>query len=212
MSPAKKPEASGPIELVRLQQRTVLVPISGISPYIPHKWTEKAIQAMRDKQFSENPVKAKREAKNPQEEAFQSTYWIEPARIPGAPATGFKIAMVDAVRSFSGLTMVQAKTMFFVRGEGRRQLVRLHDAEWEMQEDLPRLANGNPDLRYRNYIFPWRAELEISFKQELISVESVIALVAEGGSMGVGDWRPSAAAGGIYGQWEIDTNREVHLL
>ena len=211
MSAAKASVQSGPIELVRLRQRTVLVPIVGISPYIPHKWAEKAIQKMRDKQFSENPVKAKLTAKNPEEEAFEATYWIEPARIPGAPATGFKIAMVDAVRSFSGLTMVQAKTMFFVRGEGRRQLVRLHDTEWEMQEDLPRLANGNPDLRYRNYIFPWRAELEISFKQELINAESIIALVAEGGSMGIGDWRPSAAAGGIYGQWEIDVTREVQL-
>ena len=215
MSPApKKPEASGQIELVRLTKRTIVVPIEGITPFIAHRWPEKAREMMRVKQMSENPVKAKREAKNPEQEAHDSTYWLVPGEIPGAPAPAFKVALVDAARSFAGLTMVQAKTMFFVRGEGPEQLVRLLDAEWGMHEDLPRNANGNPDLRYRNYVFPWRANLEVTFKESLISSQSVLALVEEAGSMGIGDWRPSSpkSASGIYGQWVIDTSREVQVL
>lgn len=215
MSPvAKKPEASGQIDLVRLTKRTVVVPIEGITPYIPHKWSETSLEQMRAKQLFDNPVKTKREAKNPKQVAHESTYWVVPDEIPGAPATGFKVAMVEAARSFDGLTMVQSRTLFFVRGEGPGQLVRLEDTAWEMHEDLPRNANGNPDLRYRNYIFPWRAQLEVVFKESLISAQSVVALIEEAGSMGIGDWRPSSpkSSSGIYGQWVIDASREVQIL
>lgn len=214
MSAAKAAPQSGPIELVRLTKRTVVVPIEGVSPYLPHKWPEKARQLMRDAQMSENPVRAKRTAKQPEQEAHDSTYWIEPGKIPGAPATAFKVALVDAVRSFAGLTMVQSRTLFFVRGDGPEQLVRLHDAEWLLREDLPRNANGNPDLRYRHQIFPWRANLEVTFKEQIISAQSVIALVEEAGTMGIGDWRPSSpkSSSGIFGQWCIDIEREVQIL
>lgn len=206
------PQPAAQIELVRLERQTVVVPIVGITPYIPHRFPEKARRQMREKQTSASRVKAAREPKDPAQEAFDSTYWIVPHQVLGAPAAGFALAMNGAVRSFDGITMVQAKTLFRVRGEGPEQLVRLLDTAWEMHEDTPRNANGQPDLRYRNYVFPWRAEVAIDFKSQLISAQSIIALLEEAGTGGIGDWRPSAKAGGIFGQWELDDAREVQVL
>lgn len=216
MSPAvKKPEASGQIELVRLERSTIVVPLQGSSPYIPHRYTEKARKQMRDKQASSSRVKAQREPRDPEREAFEGTYWIVPGEQPGAPAAAFAQAMHSAVRSFDGITLVAAKSMFLVHGQGPEQLVPLLDAEWEMREDMVRVGSGMnkvADFRYRNYVYPWRADLKIDFKPQLISATSIIALVEEGGSLGIGDWRPGKTAGGLYGQWALDLEREVQVL
>lgn len=122
--------------------------------------------------------------------------------------------MVGAVRSFDGITMVSARTMFWVVGHGTEQLVPLLDAVWESREDMVPVGSGMSkvaDLRYRNFAWPWRVELEFVFKPELISAESIVALVDYAGSLGLGDWRPSAATGGVYGQWTIDEAREVAI-
>jgi hypothetical protein len=203
-----------PITLVRLQRRMVRVPIVGRTPYLAHRWGEKALRLMREAQSGSGRVKKDREAKNAEQEAFDATWWLVPNEVPGAPAVAFKAAMVGAVRSFEGITMVGARTMLYVRGEGPEQLVPLLDAGWTMREVTPRLANGNPDLRYRNAIFPWRAELEIEFPVQRLSTESVLALVDEAGRGGIGDWRPSSpkSATGTFGQWALDESRPVEVL
>lgn len=215
MSPAKKPEAAGQIELVRLERRTIVVPVVATSPYIPHCYTEKSKRQMRDKQASTSRVKVQREVRDPEREAFEGTYWIVPGEQPGAPAAAFAQAMHSAVRSFEGITLVAARSMFLVRGQGPAQLVPLLDAQWEMREDMVRVGAGlnkAADFRYRNYVYPWRADLYIDFKPQLISATSIIALVEEGGSLGIGDWRPGKNAGGLYGQWGLDVEREVQML
>ncbi len=109
--------------------------------------------------------------------------------------------------------MVGIKTLVYLYGEGPEQLVPILDCEWQVREDTPRVSNGNPDLRYRNQIWPWRAELTIEFPPKRISLDSVLALVDEAGRNGVGDWRPSSpkSATGIYGQWVIDESRKVDV-
>lgn len=202
------------IVIARHERRVIRVPIVGRTPYIPNKWSEKSLRMMREAQSGQGRVKKAREAKRPEEDAFQATYWIVPNEIAGAPAVSFKAALIGAVRAFEGITMVAAKTMFHVYGEGPEQLVRLLDAEWQMREDTPRNATGVADLRYRNQIWPWRADVEIEFPPGRISAESVLALMDEAGRGGIGDWRPSAPKSltGIYGQWTIDAEREVTIV
>lgn len=201
------------IILKRPQRQVITVPLKGITPYIAHKWSEKSLQLMREAQSGAGRAKKAREAKNAVEEANGSTYWLVQEQVAGIPAVAFKAAMVGAIRAFEGLTMVQGKTLLFVKGEGPEQLVPILDTEWQMREDTPRLANGNADLRYRNSFYPWRVELEVEFPVDRISAESIIALLDEAGRGGVGEWRPSApkSATGTFGQWEIDDSREVQL-
>ncbi len=190
------------VNLRRLESVELKVDIIGTTPLIPHRWSEKAINMMAVKQ-SQPGVRAKREAKNPEQEAHDSCYWLAP-NVPGMPATAFKAAMVGAVRFFDGLTMAAAKQLFYVVGEGPDQLVRI-DGDATMRIDTPRNANGVADLRYRLAFFPWSAQLLVRFIPQVLTPESVIALLDAAGRGGVGDWRPSApkSATGTFGQWTV---------
>jgi hypothetical protein len=200
------------IQLTRLERRTAFVPIRGITPCIPHAWSEKAIAQMREAQ-SGSRARPKHDAKVAEDEAEGATYYLPDGR-PGLPATGFKAAIVGACRLFSGITMTEAKQAFYVEGYGPDQLVPFDDGyERYIREDLPRNANGNPDLRYRYAYWPWAAVLPVRFLVSQIDLQSVLTLVDAAGMGGVGDWRPSAPKSqtGTYGQFELDPDRDAEV-
>lgn len=214
MPPAKK--ETSVIELPRIEYAELDVTVEGLTPVIPHCWSEKSLKLMRDKQMSEaGSLRKKREPKNPDEEAEQSCYWLDlpdGTRYGAMPAVSFKAAMVAAVRDFEGLTMVAAKTMFYVKGEGPQQLVRLtgkdgKPAVYEMREDTPRNASGVADLRYRMSFYPWQAALTVRFKSSRITPESIVTLIDAAGTYGVGDWRPNSPKSdtGTFGQFRVVT-------
>lgn len=188
--------------LKRLVEANVPVRIEGVTPLIPHKWSEKALNQLREKQFG-NKVRSAREPKNPEEDAQQSCYWVDDG-VPGMPAAAFKAAIVDATRFFEGVTAVMAKQLFRVIGEGEDQLVRI-SGKPVMFESTPRNSGGTVDLRYRMRILPWSADLKIVFMPAQIDLDSVIALVDAAGRGGVGDWRPSSPKSktGTYGTFRV---------
>jgi len=194
-------EAAAPLVLERLQRNTLVVSVAGKTPVIPHRWSEKAKRMMLDKQ--QGRAVAKKPPKNPEQEARDATYWLEDGR-PGMPATAFKAAIADAARFFDGITQVMVKQAIFVEGEGTDQLVAI-DGEITMREDMPRNATGVADLRYRNQIWPWEADLEIEYIASALTAETIIALVDAAGNGGVGDWRPSAprSKSGTFGRWQV---------
>jgi len=200
------------ITLPRIKRNIITVPIIGVTPYIPHKWSEKSLGMMRDKQFQTKKI-APRAAKNPADEAYASTYWMEDGSL-GAPATAFKGAMVGACRIFGSdvFPMTKAKIALHVIGTGAEQLVPIV-GEYEMREDTPRNSGGTVDLRYRNYVTSWVIDLEINYVVNMIDDEGVVALVDAAGLGGIGDWRPSAPKSntGTYGQFRVDPTRQVHL-
>ncbi len=178
------------------------VEIEGVTPLIPHKWSEKALRLMREAQ-SGAKARQKREPKDPHEEAEAALYRLSDGRL-GMPATAFKAAIVGAVRLFEGLTMVTVKQALFVLGEGADQLVPI-EAEMELREDTPRNANGGADLRYRYYLWPWSATLRVEYLPRVIDRASVVTLIDAAGNGGVGDWRPSAprSATGTFGRFRV---------
>jgi hypothetical protein len=194
------------IRLEPLRKVTSLIPVRGVSPIIPHKWSEKALRQMRDKQSGAR-VKARHEPKDPVAEAESATYYLPDGR-PGMPATAFKAAMVGAVRHFEGITIVAAKQLLFVEGDGPDQLVAIEGGR-TLREDTPRNSGGGTaDLRYRYSYWPWTAVLPVTFIPNVIDLGSVITLLNAGGMGGVGDWRPSAPKSmtGTYGRFEVDAD------
>lgn len=192
------------LSLSPIERHTIEVPIVGLSPLLPHKWSEKALKMMRDKQTGAK-LHSKKEPKNPEEEGEAALYRL-PDGSPGMPATAFKAATVSAARLYDGVTMTALKTALFVVGEGIDQLVKV-DAELTLREDTPRNQTGVADLRYRYSLWPWRATLSIVFVPRLIDATSVINLVDAGGNGGVGDWRPSAPKSmtGTFGRYQVET-------
>lgn len=190
------------VQLRRLSEQMVPIEIEGVTPVIPHRWSEKSIRMMAEKQ-QQIGARPKREAKNPEQDAYDSCYWL--GEDPAIPAVSFKAAMVGACRFFEGLTMTQAKLLFYVVGEGSDQLVRLSYGEKVMREDTPRNASGTPDLRYRYAFLPWSATVRVKFVPSMIDVSSVVTLLDAAGHGGVGDWRPSSPKSntGTYGQFRV---------
>jgi hypothetical protein len=203
MAKAKKAvETTGTIELTRLQESRIIIPIKGLTPVIPHRWSEKS-KRMMPGHPDKDSVKAKKEVRNAEEEAEACLYRL--GKSPAMPATAFKAAIVGGCRFFEKPSMVECKALIFVEGEGPEQLVAI-TGELMLREDTPRNSNGNADLRYRYAILEWRAELAIRFVPQLISASSVISLVDAAGRGGVGDWRPSSPKShtGTFGTWRVD--------
>jgi hypothetical protein len=190
------------IALSPIGKETIEVPIAGLSPVIPHKWSEKALKMMRDKQ-SGSKARAKHDPKVPEDEAEASLYRLSDGR-PGMPATAFKAATIGAARFYEGVTMTSLKSALFVAGHGEDQLVPI-SGEAVLREDTPRNSGGTSDLRYRYSFWPWSAVLQVTYIRALIDAESVVNLVDAGGNGGVGDWRPSAPKSmtGTYGRYEV---------
>jgi hypothetical protein len=185
----KKATDGGAIELRRLEDLVIEVPVVGITPLIPHKWSEKAKMMMPGHPSSFEKVKEKKGVRKPEEEAEGCIYRLPDGR-PGMPATAFKAA----------------KQLMHVIGEGPDQLVPV-EGEPVLREDTPRNSNGGADLRYRYMFVGWRAVLRIRYVPSSITAGSVVTLVDAAGRGGVGDWRPSApkSATGTYGTWRVDT-------
>lgn len=190
------------IRLEPLARETIVVPIEGVTPVIPHKWSEKAKRMMREAQ-SGKATRPKHDAKKPEEEAEAALYRLPDGRL-ALQAVAFKAAMVGAVRFYRGLTMTAVKAAVFVHGEGPDQLVAV-EGELTLREDMPRNANGNADLRYRYAIWPWKALVEVEYLAALIDRESAVNLLDAAGNGGVGDWRPSApkSATGTFGRFRV---------
>jgi hypothetical protein len=190
------------IILERIEQRSVNIPIVGVSPVIPHQWSEKARRLMLEAQSGAKAA-TKRDPKLPEMEAEASLYRL-PDGTPGMPAVAFKAAIVGAVRLFRGITMVEAKAALFVEGIGPSMLVPI-EGELTLREDMPRNANGNADLRYRYAIYPWSTTLTVQYLPSMLSETSVVALVDAAGNGGIGDWRPSSPKShtGIYGRFQV---------
>jgi hypothetical protein len=196
------------ITLDRIKDAEVQIPILGVTPLIPHRWSEKALRMMRDKQTqASGTTRPHKEPKNPVEEAEQSCYWLPDGR-PGMPATAFKAAITGAARLFEGVTMVSLKVAIYVVGEGPEVLVPI-EGDKTLREDTPRNSGGVADLRYRYAFSPWRANLTIQYNPRVLPVGSMMALVDAAGRGGVGDWRPSSPKSntGVFGTWRLDDER-----
>lgn len=193
------------ITVDRIKRATVEVPIIGVTPLVPHRWSEKARKMMRDKQMGR--AEKARSPKQPEEDAREATYWMPDGRV-GMPATAFKGAIADAARYFGkSVTMEDLKRAIFVHGivTGDGPLVAI-DGDPEMFEAMPRNSSGVADLRYRNMIWPWKATLEVEFITALLTEDAIVNLVDAAGISGVGDMRPSSPKSktGTYGKFKVD--------
>lgn len=209
MPAPKKPAAQGPIEIRPLQLVTLDIAVRGLTPLLINPWSEKAKEMLRIGQgigVEPGAPKRKREPKDPQSE-YESR--LNAYRLPngtnGFPAVAFKGAMVDAARFTAGLTMTEARSLFYVTGTEDVELVTIN-GEPKMHEGFPKNETGVVDIRYRPIFAEWGTVLRVRFDTELISDVSVVNLLNRAGiAVGVGEWRPMSkkAKTGQYGMFEV---------
>lgn len=179
---AGKPAA--PISLPELEVPTIAIRVVGVTELICHKWSEKAIRMMLDKQTGK--ATAGREHKNPQQDYEDSLYKLSDGTY-GFPTIAFKSAAVEACTSLGKtITKVMARQAFHVDGE----FVRIEGTP-RMRQDMVRVGNEVADIRFRGGFEKWSAVLNVMYNARVLSAEQVINLFNLAGfAVGVGEWRP----------------------
>lgn len=189
--------------------------IRGTTPYVQHKFSQKAKEEMRAKQEAGGTASSR---KNRKPKDFKECY--ENARYfprgetwpNGAiPATQIKAAMVAACRLID-LKMTMAKQCFYVEADGydnseEKPLIRITKGKPEPFEQALRVANGNPDIRVRPKWEPgWEAIVRITYDADRFTLEDVANLLMRAGmQVGIGEGRMASrdCAGVGWGAFNI---------
>ncbi len=207
-----EPEPFDQVVVLPIEQRTVEIPIAGITPLIICNFSRKILDQMEQAQTcGPNKVKKQKEAKDIQACYQGARYIADPEGWDGCNAVGFRGAMISACRLVDGLAMTNAKQLVFIEADGYEAetmipLVRI-EGEPKMHRGTVRVGpQKTADLRYRPLFWPWKAVIRITFNPQWISSESLANLLAIAGhACGVGEWRPTApkSVTGSYGRWKI---------
>jgi len=214
-----------------------MVPVTGTSPLIISKFSDKAKRTMLGAQQGETQV---RERRDPDREFRDAMYRFADKDQGGAgygiPAVSFKEATVGSARYYKGISMKEVRQFMFFRGVWssieQQYLVRIlpQDDLWandpptnpetgeihsfpRQREDVVRLAGASrsADLRYRPEFIGWRANLFVTYVQSCISRNSVINMINAGGmGVGVGEWRPERR--GEFGTYVVPDNVDIKVI
>jgi len=187
------------INLKQLEIKTIQLQIEGTAPLIVHNWSEKAKRQMLEKQMGKARVK-KHDIKDPEAD-YQATLYKIDSKKTGFPATGFKAASVRAGKAL-GYSMTDLRGWMFVIPDNG-DLVEIK-GKHHMREDMVRVSNGSPDIRFRAEYQKWSAKLTIQYNAGSITADEIGQIVmAAGFSCGIGEWRPEKSATGSYGTWQL---------
>lgn len=195
MKAAQKEEV---IELKQINIKVITIKVVGDTPLIMHAWSEKAKREMFEKHMKK--AKTAKPAKDPQADYEDAFYRNEKGK-PAFPAAAFKQSAVNAGGRFSeGLKMTELRGAFFIMGD----MVDII-GEPRMREDMVRVMNGQPDIRYRPEFPKWEAKLTIKYNADKISSEQIVNIFNLAGfGVGIGEWRPERD--GQYGMFHVESD------
>jgi len=213
------PKAKEALQVLAPNFRALTLTLNSTSPgLIVHRFAEKAKKEMLDKMMATSRVKKKRAPKDPQAEFIGSLYLLDkkgerydataipkkltPEMRYGFPANGFKKAMVSACRVTEGLSMAEAKQLFFVVGDVG-DLIEIKSKKMpQMAEDVVRVSMST-DIRYRGWFPEWTAGLRIEYDADRVTTEDIVNLLRKAGmQVGIGERRPEKE-GNTYGRWTV---------
>lgn len=208
----KKETPETKIAIPAIDTKSFTLTVTGDTPLIVHKWSEKAKREMLEKHMKVAKSKT-REAKNPVEDFIESLYWIEghpdeyteeafeqalPNAKFGFPSTAFKAAAASAGYR-SGL--VSDKVSTYAAFHIMPELVEIIGIP-HIREDMVRISKTT-DVRFRAEFSEWKAILPITYNTGVYSMEQIVNLLNLGGfACGVGEWRPEK--GGTHGMYHVE--------
>lgn len=209
----KTPKASQKAENVTITApkiHTAEFKIIGTAPYIQLRFSEKAMNAMREKMElgSQAAKKKARDARNFDED-FKQAQHISDEGWAGIPASAFRNAMISACR-LVGFKMTIAKMSVFVLPDGFDKvdgvpLIKI-DGTPEQHVMHARNATGVCDLRVRAKFWPWSATVRVQYDADQFSATDAANLMNRVGSqVGIGEGRPDSkmTAGMGWGTFKL---------
>lgn len=194
---AAKTTADKVIEIPKITLQKMTVTIVGVTGLITHKFGDRAMGKIEDKQ--QKKAKVGKEARDPEADFKDALYVIdEKKQIYGFPATGVKKCLVNAGGRFADEQMTVLRGVINILGD----LLEIKAAPPVMRKDKVRLSTGVADISYRPMFFPWEIEVPVVFNATMIRDSQVLNLFQIAGfAIGLGDWRPEK--NGTFGQFVI---------
>jgi hypothetical protein len=189
--------------------------IVGTSPYVQHKFSKKAKEAMKKKQ-TEGGLSNKSKKRTPRDykqDYKEAQYEPMASNWPNGaiPATAIRAAMISACRLVD-FKMTDGKQCVFVVAEDYDidegiPLIRITKGKPKMFEQALRVANGNPDIRIRPmWSTGWEAIVRIRYDADRFTLTDTANLLLRAGiQVGIGEGRNASrmCVGVGWGCFEI---------
>lgn len=209
------------IEIKPLKIEKLNVRLVGMTALVMHKWAEKAKKQLLDSMTNATKTESK-EPKDPVREFIDSMYWIEGepeekteegfikaieggARF-GFPVTAIKLAAISAAYRMGWIdSMAALRGSFFIDGD-KDGLVEIHSDAPVMREDMVKIGQNKPDIRYRGQFDNWYADITIRVNTSgKYTKEQILNFLNAGGFVcGIGEWRPEKD--GQFGTFSVQGN------
>lgn len=223
MSKAKLKIVEGsPAESSKQERQVIIAPpkfemaaihIVGTSPYVQHRFSQKARNQIVSTQEAGSQAKKGRirEAKD-FTQVYKDAQYLTADGQHGIPASAFRNALISACRTV-GFRMTLAKLSLFVEadaldGQDGTPLV-LIKGEPQPHFAPARNANGSVDVRCRPMWTEWEATVRVRWDAAQFSASDVANLMARVGlQIGIGEGRPDSrmSAGLGWGLFRIEGN------
>jgi len=147
---------AAPLKIQKVQQSEVSLTIRGTSPLIVHAWSEKAMLMLR--MTAAERRKVAKQARNPEEEALNSAYYMSDGKTYAIPLTAIKAALIGAAHKDLGLPKTEVmKALFIPQSDATGNIPLELEGEPNIREDIVRVGVNQTDIRYRCEFFPWSA-------------------------------------------------------
>lgn len=207
---AKGEEVTQALVIKAPNLRTVMVRITGKSPYMQHRFSKKAEIMAKQQEGSTARGKKKHEPRD-FEADFVAAQHKSADGWHGIPAPAFRAALISACR-LVGFQMTKAKLSVFVESDGECEkdgtpLVRLMAPPPEMSTLPVRNETGVVDIRSRPLWRQWGADVRLTYDgDQFTSVDVVNLLMRAGMQVGIGEGRPDSkkSAGIGYGLFTVE--------
>ncbi|MBE3088543.1 MAG: hypothetical protein IMZ71_05465, partial [Chloroflexi bacterium] len=184
--------------------------ITGTAPYVQLRFSQKAINAMKEKMMAGSVAK-KGQKRPPRdfEDDYKQSMHISTEGWHGVPASSFRNAMISGCR-LVGFQMTKAKLAVFIEADGIDAvdgipLVKIEGTP-EAVEHYVRNATGVVDIRVRAMWREWSIKLRVRFDADMFSLTDVANLLARVGlQVGIGEGRPDGkqSAGMGWGTFKV---------
>jgi len=188
------------VAVYKMDLKTIHLTIKGTTSLIVHKFSNKSLRMIEEKQQGKGKAKEKANRK-PEEEFNQARYVLnEKKKQDGFPASGFKKAAVRA-GTYMDQKMTFLRGAFHVIGD---MIPIICKKGAIMRTDTVRIGMGVCDIRYRPEYQNWSCVIPVQYNASIITSEQIVNLFNVAGfAVGLGDWRPERD--GQFGMFEVST-------
>lgn len=183
--------------------------IIGGTCMVVHAWDGKTRREFLEKKLGyPQPLRG---PSDPEAE-FEAAKYKDHLGREGFLCSGLRKAIIAAASFVEDATKVHLRGTVFVMPTdpdaisqcGRDMLLFHHSQKGVMREDLVRVANGAPDLRFRPEYRNWSTTVRIQYNPNAISAAQLAQLMQIAGfAIGLNEGRPQKDGDGSWGRFEL---------